>query len=385
MRNSMRYPYLIISLAFCILIAAVPTLSLANERLRIVGMGGTRIATSADDAGIFGNPASTFHTTHHNVALGIALEDLYWAELPKGGTEKFVAEANLDASPGLYYSHAFGGWGMSLGYVSHSTNFVNFTLEKTRAQYNRNLRQFTAKTDLITDYNLRQNQNWVIGLSRAFGKLAAGTRLKWVRQTVNRGTTISTLNLEVRHEAEVDIGVPEALVAAIVEEAQDGNREWVLDHARQPTLERTVDRLELDIGLQHEIQFGHQHSNPPLQVGVLIENFLRADLVEPFPFRLGVGIAYEPLEWATVAADLWRDIGDTGVNFAVGGELHKMWAGTVPKAAALRIGTGRVNAAQHFSIGAGFRLGTTYLEYSVEFRDFTYAVNKHLFAFTLRF
>lgn len=385
MRHRMRYRYLIIFLVFCILMGAVPTLSLANELLRISGMGGTRIATSADDAGIFGNPASTLHTTHHNVALGIVLEDIYWVELPKTGTDQFVAEANLDASPGLYYSHAFGRWGMSLGYASHSTNFVNFTLEETRAQYNRNLRQFAAKTDFITDYNLRHNQNWIIGFSRTFGRLAAGTRLKWVRQTVNRGTTISTLNLEARHGAEVDIGVPEELIAAIVEEIQFGDRERDFEHARQPTLERTVGRLELDIGLLHEIQLDRQRAHPPLQVGILIENLLRADLVEPFPFRLGVGVAYEPLEWVTVAADLWQDIGDTGVGFAVGGEFHKMWTGIVPKAAALRIGTGRVHSAQHFSIGAGFRLGTTYLEYSVEFGDFTYSVNKHLFAFTLRF
>ena len=385
MRNRMRYRYLITALAFCILIAVVPTLSLANELLRIVGMGGARIATSADDAGIFGNPASVLHTTHHNVALGIAVEDLYWAELPKDGTDQFAAEVNLDASPGLYYSHAFGRWGMRFGYTSHSANFVNFTLKETRAQYNRNLRQFTSKTDFITDYNLRHNQNWIVGLRWSFGRLAAGTRLKWVRQTVHSGTTISTLNVAARHGAEVDISVPEELIAAIVEEAQFGDRERDFEHARQPILERTVDRLELDIGFQHEIQLGHPRTHPPLQIGILMENLLRADLVEPFPFRIGVGVAYEPLEWVTVAADLWQDIGDTAVSFAIGGELQKTWAGIVPKAAALRIGTGRVNSAQHFSVGAGLRLGTTYLEYSVAFEDFTYAVNKHLFAFTLRF
>ena len=150
-------------LTFGILTATMPTLSPANELLRIAGMGGARIATSADDAGPFGNPASVVYTTHHNVALGISLEELYWTELPKSGTEQFVSEASIDVFPGLYYSHAFGKWGVSAGYTLRSANLANFTLERTDSEYNRNQRQFTAKTDFITDYNLRQRADLATG------------------------------------------------------------------------------------------------------------------------------------------------------------------------------------------------------------------------------
>ena len=277
---------------------------MANEMLRIAGMGGARIATSAEDAGIFGNPASLVGVKHHNLAFGAAAEDIRWTELPKQGTVQFAAEANINISPAFYYSHAFGKWGASAGYAARFKNFADITLESTEAGYHRNSRQFSATTDLFTRYDLLQEGSWTIGFSRALGKSAAGLRLKLLRQTVNRGTTVSTLNLEARHGPEVDVDVPEELIEAIVAELQFGDRVRDIVHERQPTLERTVNRLELDIGFQRPIWFNPKQTHPPLLVGVLFENLLRADLVEPHPFRIGIGVAYEPLEGLTIAADL---------------------------------------------------------------------------------
>ena len=372
-------------LALCILAAGVPSPSMANEMLRIAGMGGTRIATSANDAGIFGNPASLVHVEHHNLALGAAAENIHWTELPKQGTTQFVAEANIDISPALYYSHAFGKSGVSAGYATRFTNSANFTLESTRAEYHRNARRFSATTDLFTHYNLLQERNWVIGFSRELGTSAAGVRLRFLRQVVNRGTAISTLNLEARHGPEVDVDVPEELIAAIVEELQFGDRVRDTVHKRQPRLERTVNRFELDFGFQRSIWFDAEQTTPPLLVGILFENLLRAELVDPHPFRIGIGVAYEPKGWITVAADLWRDFGQSGVNFAIGSEFQKTWRGAVPKTVALRIGGGRIHATSHFSFGTGLRLGTTYLEYTMMLGNFTYESYRHLFAFTLRF
>ena len=383
--NRTRCQLLTTFLVFCILAAIVPSSIPANEMLRIAGMGGTRIALLTDDAGIFGNPAALVSVKHHNLALGIAADDIHWMELPKHGTTQFIAEANIDLSPAFYHSSAFGQWGMSVGYTARSTNFAKFTFDRTYAEYNRNSRQFTATTDLFTDYNLLQEGSWIAGFSREFGKSTAGARLKWVRQTVDRGTTISTLNLAARHGPEIDVEMPEELIEAIIDELQFGDRVREIVHERQPTLERTVSRLELDIGFQKEVWFDTAQVNPPLQVGILFENVLRADLVEPLPFRLGIGVAYEPLRWVTIATDLWRDTGQKGISFAIGGELHKTWTGVVPKTVALRVGTGRANSEFHSSLGVGLRLGTTYLEYATSIENFTYDANKHLFAFTLRF
>ena len=370
---------------FCILAAIMPSSSTANEMLRIAGMGGTRIAMLTDDAGIFGNPAALVSVKHHNLALGIAAGNIHWTELPKHGTTQFAAEANINVSPAFYYSSAFSKWGMSVGYIARSTNFANFTFDRTHAEYNRNSRQFTATTDLFTDYNLLQEGSWIAGFSREFGKSTAGARLKWVRQAVDRGTTISTLNLAARHGPEVDVEMPEELIEAIIDELQFGDRVREIVHERQPTLERTVNRLELDIGFQREVWFNAAQTNPPLQIGILFENVLRADLVEPLPFRLGIGVAYEPLQWITVATDLWRDTGQKGISFAIGGELHKTWTGAVPKTVALRAGIGRAHSEFYSSLGVALRLGTTYLEYTTSIENGAYDSNKHLFAFTLRF
>ncbi len=371
-------------LALCILTTVIPSLSTANEMLRIAGMGSTRIATSAEDAGIFGNPASLVGVKHHNLAFGADAENIHWAALPKHGTVQFAAEATIDISPAFYYSHAFGKWGASVGYAARFTNFADFTLESTHAEYRRNSRQFSATTDLFTRYNLLQERSWVIGFSRELGKSAAGLRLRLLKQVVNRGTAISTLNLEARHGPEVDVDAPEALIAAIVEELQFGDRVRDIAHERQPTLERTVNRLELDIGFQRSIWFDPEQTHPPLLVGVLFENLLRADLVEPHPFRVGIGVAYEPLEGLTIAADLLHAVEQLPIGYAVGTEFYKAWKSD--HSAALRMGLRRIETPTHFTIGIAFMLGTLSAEYTLS-RPLTPPPTReahHLLGLTLR-
>lgn len=383
--HNVRRHYFTTLLALCILAGVAPSPSTANEMLRIAGMGGTRIATSSDDAGIFGNPASLVSVKHHNLALGIAAENLHWIELPKQGREQFVAEANIDLYPSVYYSQTFGRWGVSAGYTIASRNFADFTLSATRAEYAINARRFSAETDFITDYSLYHEENWVLGLSRKIARSVIGTRLKWVAQDVKTGAVVSTLNLAARHGSDVDVNVPQQLIEAIVEEVQFGDRVRDIIHEQHSTFDRTTNRLELDLGFQREVWFDAHRANPPLQVGVLFENLLRADLIEPLPFRLGIGVAYEPSEWIVVGADLWRNTGRRELGYAIGTELHKTWRRASPITGALRLGAGRANSVQHFSVGAGLRLGTSYLEYTIGFGSFTYNSYRHLFAFTLRF
>ncbi len=368
----------------CFLAIVIPAASEANEMPRIAGMGGTRIAISAEDAGIFGNPASLVSVKHHNLAFGIAAGNLHWTELPKHGREQFAVEVNTDLYPSAYYSYAAGGWGFSAGYNVKFTNYANFTISATRAEYDINARRFAAETDLITEYSLFREDNAVIGLSRNVAGAVIGGRLKWIAQAVKTGAIVSTLNLAARHGPDVDIRAPDQLIAAITEELQFGDRVRDIVHEEQPTYDRSASRLELDIGLQREIWLDACRAHPPLQVGVLFENLLRADLVESLPFRFGIGGAYEPLTWIAVAIDIWRDTGQRGLGFAIGAELYKTWHSGYPITAALRVGTGRENATLHFSTGAGVRLGTTYLAYTFRSGSFTYTSNRHLLAFTLR-
>lgn len=368
-------------LLFCVFGSVSP----AHEQLRIAAMGGTRIATSAADAGISGNPAALVSVDGRAAAFGVTAENLHWSELPKSGRVQFAAEADLDLAPTLYYSQTFGSWGASAGYAPRFANVANFRLESTDADYNRNARQFSATTDLFTTYSYHQEQVWAVGVSREIGSTAAGARLKWVQQQVSRGTLRSTLNLAARHGPEVDVAVPELLIAAIVEEVQFGDRVRELIHERQIDFERRTNRLEVDIGIQHEIWLDADRTGRPVQVGLLLENLLRADLVEPLPFRYGIGLAYEPRPWLALATDLYRDFGQNGVGFALGTEFQKTWGGIVPKSAALRIGAGRIHTDWQFAFGIGLRLGTAVLEYAMGLGSAADMSNSYLFAFTLRF
>lgn len=382
--NNMRDRYFTTILTLCLLAAVTPSSSTANEMLRIAGMGGTRIATSADDAGIFGNPASLVSVKHHNLALGIAAENLYWGELPKHGREQFVAEANIDLYPSVYYSQAFGEWGISAGYTDQLTNFANFTVSATRAEYDINARRFSSETDFITDYSLFREENWVLGLSRKVAESVVGARLKWVAQDVKTGALVSTLNLAARHGPHVDVTTPQQLIEAIVEEMQFGDRVRDIEHERQPTFDRTTNRLELDIGFQHEVWFDAHRANPPLQVGILFENVLRADLVEPLPLRFGIGVAYEPLEWVSVATDLSHARGQQAVNYGIGIELQKTWKSNY--AIAFRIGVRHIESPTHFTTGIALVLGTLSTEYTLvrPLTGLPISEARHLLALTLR-
>lgn len=371
-------------LTLCVFTAIPLSPSAANEMLRIAGMGGTHIATSADDAGIFGNPASLVSVKHHNLAFGIASENLHWTALPKQGRDQFAAEVNADLYPSVYYSHAYGGWGFSVGYNANFTNYANFTLSATRAEYDINARRFSAETDFITDYSLFREDNWVLGLSRKVAGSVIGARLKWVAQNVKTGAIVSTLNLSARHGPDVDVHAPDQLIAAITEELQFGDRVRDIAHEQQPIYDRIANRLELDIGLQREIWFDAHHANPPLHVGILFENLLRSDLVEPFPFRLGIGIAYEPLEWMTVAADLSHATGQSTIAYAVGTEFYKTWKDNY--SVAMRVGLRHIKTPTHITGGIAFVLGTLSTEYTVSRPLTRLSVREmhHLLAFTLR-
>lgn len=352
-----------------------PLCVFADERLRIVGMGGTRIATRAADAGIFGNPASLVRVQNHNIAFGLAAENLHWTETNRrnlpvamllSDREQFTAEVGIDVYPAVYYSHAFGKWGISIGYAAAFTNTANFTLSATRAEYDTNNRRFSAQTDLNTDYALFREGRWMLCLARQIGQTVTGARFKWIRQNVRRGTLVSTLNLAARHGAEVDARTPAQFIPAIVEALEFGDRVRDIIHNDYPEISRTTGRLEFDVGFHRDFQLSRLK---PIRVGILFENLLRADVVEPLPFRLGIGIAHEPLDWIVLAADVSRATGEGGmgkggIDYALGAEFHTgEWK--TDFAAALRIGTSRVAAIHHFSMGIALTLGTLSTAYTL--------------------
>ena len=121
-----------------------------------------------------------------------------------------------------------------------------------------------------------------------------------------------------------------------------------------------------------------------LLVGVLFENLLRSDLVEPLPFRFGIGVGYEPLEWLTVAADISRATGQRAGDYAAGAEFHKTWKNGY--SVAFRIGLRNIETLTHFTAGTALVLGTLSTEYTLSrpLTDLPIAEARHLLGLTLR-
>ena len=90
---------------------------MSDEKLRITGMGGVRIATNAPDAGIFGNPAALLDVADNNLSITLSVENYRYKELPETPLQ-FTATLDLDSCPSIYYSRAFGDFGISLGYAA---------------------------------------------------------------------------------------------------------------------------------------------------------------------------------------------------------------------------------------------------------------------------
>ncbi len=376
--------FLKISLASCVLAIAISSDIAANELLRIVGMGGTRIGTAALDVGIFGNPASLIQAQKHNVAIGIASENLLWRERLKQEREQFAAEANMELNPSSYYSYVFREWGISVGYAATFSNFASVRVLATEAEYDVNKRQFSAKTDIRTDYALFHEERWMVGIGRYIGEIVTGARLKWIVQSMRQGEIVSNLTVAARHSPDVDVRIPEQLIPTIVEELQFGNRDREITHQQNPTVDRITRRLELDVGFQRDVQLSNFK---PIQIGILFENLLQPNFIEPLPLTFGIGAAYKPSVWIVLAADMWRAIAENGINYAMGAEFRKTWKMSNPRrnvSLALRFGARDVETT-YFSIGFALTLDLLSVEYALSrpLANISLREAEHLLALTL--
>lgn len=387
----------------------------ANEVLRIGGMGGTRIALNTqEDAGVLGNPAGLINVPYHILALSVSTEDISWTTQVERETQQFEGSFNADIHPAVYYSKALRGWGFSLGYVTTFKNFAHTMLETPHIEYDPDNRRFSATADLATDYDFFSERTWIFGLSRRIGKAAVGARLKRVTQTENHGMVMSTGTLEAQHARDVrliaDESIPtiieeltanrsskkfeDELFSAVVEDLKSTDWDAAFEHDQNPFLERTVAEFDLDLGFQYEFWLvpGGKKS---LHVGIICENLFQPESVNQHSRLFGLGVAYDPKNWWVVSGDVWRQIGQSRIDAALGCELYITWQGVVENIIALRGGFGTamhrpvnyVDTEAHLSLGALLKLGTLALEYTyIRPLDVTPMQKvRHLFGVTLQF
>ena len=171
----------------------IGSVGVANEKLRIVGMGGVKIGIYAPDAGIFGNPASLLGVAENNLSLSVSAENYRYDKPPATDDNLFLATLNFDSQPSVYYSRHFGDFGVSVGYAGMLNGFAKIEVEPTRSEYIVDQRRFSATTNMVTAYDLLWESGWSIGFSRTLKDSLVGFRLKRVSQTSKRGKILYRL------------------------------------------------------------------------------------------------------------------------------------------------------------------------------------------------
>ncbi len=358
----------------------------ADEKLRIAGMGGVKIGTNASDAGLFGNPAALLGVEANNLSLAFSVENYRYDKLPETDTIKFAAALTLDTLPSIYYSRAYGDFGISVGYAAALNNSATFNLEGTQSDYVVGEQRFSATTTMMTDYELLWEYGWAVGFSKRLNEGLMGIRLKRMSQQAKRGKILSSLNLVAQHQSDVNINDPRKLIPAIIDSLDFADLARYFDSVDKPTQDLTVTKFEIDLGYQRDFSI-QALGGRNIRAGMVVENLLQRKLVQPLPLKFGIGVAYEPFEWMSLGLDLWRVSGHRGLDFAIGWELYRAWKRGFTGAAALRGGLNRIDATEAFSIGVSFALGSLHWEYTLNkrFRNQSLGEATHLFASTVRF
>ena len=371
---------------FSLLSIVITSTGVTDEKLRIAGMGGVKIGMNASDAGIFGNPAALLDVEANNLSLAFSIEDYDYEELPETAVIQFASTLTLDSRPSIYYSRAYGDFGVSVGYAVTLDNTAKFEVESTRSEYIVDERRFSARTNMTTAYSLFWESGWTIGFSKQLDEGAIGLRLKRVSQQTKRGRILSTLNLESQHSSDININDPRELIPAIIDSLDFSDPVQYFDARDEPTRDLTVSKFEVDFGYQRDFAI-EGLGGRPLRTGLIIENLLQRKLVKPLPLKFGIGAAYGPQEWISVGLDIWRVSGHRGLDFAIGWELQEAWKRGFTGAAALRGGLSRGDAAGTFAIGMSFARGSLHWEYTMSkrFRNQPLRQASHFFASTIRF
>jgi hypothetical protein len=379
----LAFRYLTIITLFSYLIAPPAA---ADEKLRIIGMGGVKVGASAPDAGIFGNPAALLSVKANHLSAGLSVENYRYENLPEPQGSQFFATLNFDSRPSVYYSRVFGDFGVSVGYAGVLESSAEFVVERTRSEYVVDQRRFSAKTVTAMDYNLLWKSGWRVGGSFQLADSWVGVRLKRLTQTVKRGQILSVLDLESQHGSDINVNDPRELIPAIIDSLDLADPAKYFDSTDEPSQDLTVGKFELDLGYQRDFSI-EALGERPIRAGLIVENLFQRKLVERLPFQLGVGAVHEPFDWLIIGADIWRVFGHRGLDAALGWELHKSWQRGFNGATALRGGLSRVNATGAFSVGLSFALGSLHLEYTLNkrFKNQPLGEAMHLFASTVRF
>jgi hypothetical protein len=374
-------PFLVLCILALCLVNFISA-ALSNEALRIAGMGGAFIGLSSVDAGIFGNPAALVDVKANNLSFAFSVENFRYDELSESEDKQFASNLVLRSKPSVYYSHAYGDMGFSIGYLSDWNNTAKFTIENTQSSYIVNERRFEADTSFSTRYDTLWENGVAFGFSKRLQTAIVGMRVKILRQTAKRGRLVSALLLESEHGEDVNPNDPRQLIPAIID-----NLEYSIERADEVELDLSDTGLDFDFGAQMDILTKKLNVNG-LTAGFILTNILhRKSQLSERHSELGIGLGYEPLPWITSGLDLRKQFAEKGVTVNFGWEIRGKWERGASIEAAVRNGFDVSIAEKRFALGFLLALGNSYWEYTLtkQFKGESYSEANHTVASTIRF
>ena len=379
----------------CLFLYPVSSTVLANESLRIAGMGGAFVGLRSVEGGIFGNSAGLTSIQDNNLSIALSAQELDYEELPLGEDVQANTFASFRLTPSIYYSRVIRGVGISLGYVDDLDSRNTVRVPDTVASYIVDERKFISETDTILEYDLFRDQGAVLSLGYAISRESAvGIKLKYKHRTVKEGVIHRPLELTAVHEEDVNRNDPAKLLPAIIDNLDVGD---AIDRFREGEgsyedviADLSGSGLDFYLGMQTKL-----FDSGNVSAGFMLEHLIQRRVVKPQPTCVRIGVGARPAKWIVAAIDLQKSLDDSGLNVNLGWEISYRWQRGFSGGIMIRNGFAHESPGDRssnktedkLSIGIGLILGESHWDYTLVKPLDSSPIRKaaHMFSSTVRF
>lgn len=376
----------------CLLLLC-PTFSvvLANEAVRLAGMGGAFVALYNTEGAIFGNPAGLLNVQDNNLSIALSAQDLDYESLPAGEDEQLNTKLSFRLSPSIYYSRTIRGIGIGLGYIDDLDNRSSiFRIESTEAEYIVDERKFVSDTNTVLDYDFFREKASVFSLGVMLNpRLAVGIRMKYKHRIVKEGTIYRPLHLEAVHGEEVNRNDATKLLPAIIDNLDIGDaiekfKEGENSH-EDVIADLSESGFDFDLGIQTKLL-----DSGNISAGFMLDHLFQQRIVNRESSQIRLGIGAKPTKWLAAALDLQRVLGNSGLSVNLGWEVCYRWQRWFSGGIMIRNGFAHESsngAKDKLSIGIGLVLGGSHWDYTLVKPLDSSPIRKaaHMFSSTTRF
>jgi len=338
----------------------------ANESFRISGMGGAFVAIPTGETSVFGNPASLINVQDNNASISFSTQNLNYQNFPLSEGEQAHTNLSFRIKPTIYYTRAFGRFGLGLGYVYDLDNRDStIKVESTTAEYIVNENKFTSDTNTIFNYDLFREKLPMFCLAYSLKPdLAIGLRLKYRDQTYKKGIIIRPFRLTSIHDPDVNRNDATKLLPAIINNLDIGqaiddfkNNEYGKDEVEN---DLSGKGLDIDLGMQSKI---YERWN--VSAGLMIEHLIQRKITLAQPSILRIGVSSIPFSWLSTGFDMHKTISSKGFGVNIGWEASYSWQKYFRGGAVFRNGLSYESSKTNVSLGIGVKLGDSEWNYAL--------------------